>query len=266
MTRAIEPQFLKPLVRAGLETGNTSRCDSCEVLKGRSGDCGTMMRVTVADGASVIAKASKARNLAERVRSLLGLSMARREWRAHRHLERSGLAVPQLLQFFKLRCRDGRRFEVIVMEDLGPTRNGLVYLKDLLAAGDEAGVRRFEERVMALTSHLLDAGIVDEDHQLLNIVINGTDRPIRIDFECARRFASDVPPVMDYGRMIGRLVVTHAYACQPELTRTECFARRLAEHLDPPRAVLDRAEAQIAHELARQRKNKGIDSRLKLDW
>ncbi len=266
MARGLDTRLLQPLVRASLETGNTSRCGSCKVLKGRSGARGMLMRVTDADGASVIVKAWEARSLAERVKSVLGCSMARREWRAHRHLERSGLTVPQLLQFVKLRCKDGRHFEAIVVEDLGPTRNGLVYLKDLLAAGDDNGIRRFEEHVSAMTRRVLEAGIVDVDHQLRNIVVNGTNRPIRIDFECARRFWRGFPPVADYGRMVGRLVVSHAHACQPELKRTECFARRLAEHLDPPRAVLDCAEAQITRELARQRDRAGIDSRLNLNW
>jgi hypothetical protein len=266
MTNAIDKQHLISLLRASLEFAAPNRTDSCQVLKGRSGDRGLMLRLTDVDGASVIAKAWKARNLTERMKSLFGWSMAQHEWQAHRYMEQAGLTVPKLLHFLRLRSQGGGCFEVIVVEDLGPTRNGLVYLKDLLAAGDDAGIRRFEERVISMTRDLVDAGLVDVDHQLRNIVVNGTERPIRIDFECARRFTRGFPPAPDYGRMIGRLVVSHAYACQPELTRTRCFARRLAQHLNPPRTVLEGAEAQIAHALARQRERIGIDSPLALDW
>lgn len=266
MNQSIDIGHVKTLVGTSLTTGDTSSCGSCEVVRRRSGKRGMMMRVTDAGGGSVIAKAWRIRKPREYLKSLVGLSMAHREWRAHRHVERCGLGVPKLLSFLKLRCDSGYRYEVLVVEDLGRTRNGLVYLKGLLAAGDDESVHRFESRVIEMTGRLLDAGIIDIDHQLRNIVLNGTDRPIRIDFECARRFRTRIPQISEYGRMIGRLVVSHAYACQPDLARTECFARRLSEYLHPPRPVLDVAQAQIAHELARQCETAGIDSRLNLNW
>jgi len=259
---------LKSLVRASLESGASSECGLCEILKGRNRDRGYLMRVTdVAGGVeSVIVKAWRVRNLKERAQAALRLSMARREWRAHQHLEGAGVPVPRLLDFFRVRCRDGRRFEAMIVQDLGRTTNGLVHLKELLAAGDEAAVRRFEDRVVDLTAQLLRAGVVDVDHQLRNIVLNGSEMPIRIDFECARRFSNGAPPANAYSGMIGRLVVSHAYACQPDLDRTERFAIRLAERLQPSREVLYGAAGWVSQALKRQRVQSGIASTVALDW
>lgn len=255
-----------PLILESIESGESSECGGCEVLRGRTGNRGMLMRVRDSSGDSVIVKAWHLRDLKERLQGLSGLSMARREWRAHRHLERAGLRVPRLLEFLRLRCRDGRRFEAIVAEDLGETVNGMVHLKDLLQVQDEAAVQEFEDRVIEITRQLLDAGIVDVDHQLRNIVVGGANEPMRIDFECARRYRGLAPPTLEYGRMLGRLVVSHAYACQPEVGRTEAFARRLAERLEAPAGVLSGAKGQIDRALAHQNRVAGIESRLALGW
>lgn len=266
MRSSIEANHLRLWIHSILETGRDSPYGSSEVLKGRSKDRGLMIRLSHCEAESFIVKVWRIRGWSERIKSLLGVSLAQREWRVHRHLKQSGLMVPRLVQFLRVPGGSGRLFEVIVVEDLGPTRNGLVYLKDLLEAGNEEAIRSFEASVLDMTSQLLKAGIVDVDHQLRNIVVDGRDQPIRIDFECARRFFLGFPPLITYALMIGRLVVSHAYACQPALTRTECFARRLAEHLHPPRAVLNRADAHVRQELSRQRDTTGLDSRLRLDW
>lgn len=254
----------KPLIRACLESGESTGV--CEVLRNRSGGRGMLMRLSGPDETSVIVKAWASRNRKEHVKRLLGLSMARREWRVHRRIERAGLAVPRPLMFFHTRCSDGRRFEVVVVEDLGPTTNGLVYLKGLMQQGDEQGIRRFEDSVLAMTGRLIDAGIIDVDHQLRNIVINGSDRLTRIDFECALWSGRRGLPPETYGQMLARLVCSHVYACQPEVERTEAFAARLMEHLQPAEEVRNVARESIKRNLDRQRRTKGVDSQLRMNW
>lgn len=255
-----------PVILESIESGESSDCGGCEVLRGRSGSRGTLMRVRDSVGDSVIVKAWHLRDLKERLQAFSGLSMARREWRSHRHVERAGLRVPRLIEFLRLRCRDDRRFEALIAEDLGDTVNGMVHLKELLRVRDAAAVQEFEDRVIEMTRQLLAAGIVDVDHQLRNIVVTGASEPMRIDFECARRYRGQAPPMHEYGRMLGRLVVSHAYACQPDLDRTESFARRLAERLAVPANVLSGAKGQIERALAHQNRVAGIEARLVLGW
>lgn len=259
-------QRLRDLVRSSLDDGATSDCGRCEVLRSRSGGRGMLLRIRDDDGASVIAKAFLARSLKERLKGIAGVGMARREWRVHRHLEESGLAVPHLIGNFRVRCADGRRFDVVVVEDLGTTRNGLVHFKQLLERGDEEQVRRFEDDVIELTHELLGAGVVDVDHQLRNIVLNGSARPIRIDFECARTFRSSSPPDQTYGIMVGRLITSHAFGTQPNLDRTSRFATRLADRLGLSRDVRDVASVHVRVALEKQRRVSGVDSRLELMW
>ena len=262
----IEQSELKSLIRTSLERGESSDCGTCEVLKARSGGRGMLMRVRDQNGRSVIAKAWALRELKDRLKSATGQSMAKREWAAHRYLEQSGVAVPRLLKFLRIRCRDGQRYEVIVVEDLGSTRNGLVHLKELLSTGNESRVRQFEDAVISITTAILQIQIIDVDHQLRNIVLNGSDQPIRIDFECASRFRSAHPPAREFGIMLGRLIVSHAFGTQPDLARTTAFAHRLADQVSAPHEVRRGAANHVVWALEKQRRASGVDSRLELGW
>lgn len=225
-----------------------------------------LMRVRDGKGGSVIAKAWALRDVKDRLKSVTGQSMAKREWAAHRYLERTGIAVPRLLKFLRIRCGDGQRYEVIVAEDLGSTRNGLVYLKELLTTGDESRIHRFEDDVISITAAILQSKIVDVDHQLRNIVLNGSDRPIRIDFECANRFRSESPPTREFGIMLGRMIASHAFGTQPHLARTQAFAHRLAERVAAPHEARKGAAVHVAWALEKQHRISGVDSQLDLGW
>lgn len=264
MNQCIDSSAIKARVRSALESGESS--ESCEILRNRSGGRGMLMRLAGPDNESWIVKAWQSRDLKEHFKRMLGLSMARREWRAHRHVERAGLSVPHPVLYFQTRCSDGRWFEVVVVEDLGPTTNGLVHLKALLHDNDEDAVRRFEDRVIEMTGRLIDARIIDVDHQLRNIVINGSNQPTRIDFECAqpqrwRGIANE-----RYGQMIAQMVCSHIYACQPDVERSEAFAHRMVHALNPPPDVLAIARHRIDRNLEHQRRTQGVDSQLNLAW
>ncbi|MCC6907836.1 MAG: hypothetical protein IT430_07850 [Phycisphaerales bacterium] len=256
----------EPLIREAIESGRTSECGGCEFLRGRTRGRGMLMRITDSGGDSVVVKACRQRDLKERLQGLSGLSMAHREWRAHEHVVRSGIRAPRLLQFLRLNLNSGERFEAIVMEDLGPTCNGMVHLKELIAQGDEDAVESFESRVVGLTERLLAAKVVDVDHQFRNIVVGQDREPMRVDFECARVFRGAKPPASSHGAMLGWLIVSHAFTCQPETSRTERFADHLRQCLRPPEAVLEVAKERVNRTLEHQRLANGIDSRVRLEW
>lgn len=152
------------------------------------------------------------------------------------------------------------------MEDLGPTTNGVVFLKDLINSAKEEAVNEFEEKVIELTRLIVRAKILDLDHQLKNIVVNETGQVVRIDLECARRRNFVGLPAKEYGAMLSRLVCSHVYACQPEAQRSERFAADLVAALRPPENVLQHAGRGVRENLERQRQRKGIDSQLRLTW
>lgn len=214
----------------------------------------------------MIVKLWRIRNVLERAKEQVGIGDGAREWRMHRHIANIGLNVAKPIAYSMITTESRSRFEMFNVEDLGKTTQGLPYLKDCIIRGDEDNALRFEETVIHMAHRLLDARIVDIDHQLNNILIDQAERIFRVDFECARRWRLPSIPHQLLGRTIGRLVCTHVYACQPNLQQSEQFATRLATRLQLPTKVLTYARRTIECNLARQRDLCGIDSRLHLKW
>jgi hypothetical protein len=153
-----------------------------------------------------------------------------------------------------------------VVEDLGPLSSGLAYLKGLISEGNQSVANDFEDVVIETTVAIIRARMLDVDNNLNNFGVTRGGTVYRLDIECARRWRGFRPPRDLYGAMIGRLVYSHAFACQPALERTQIFATKLAERLDAPKSVLERAYEEIKMGLALQKHEIGVDSRLELPW
>ncbi len=268
---AVDPERLKALIA----TYGSSRDlpPGCSVIHERSKDRGALLRVGSespasagsAESGSLIVKFWLARNFGERCKQLAGLSNGRREWRSHRYLYAQGLALPEPMAYLNWSAGKAR-IEAFAAEDLGPTTQALKLLKAAVRLDDAAEVARIEAAVIALTRTMVAAGVTDVDHQLRNIVLTPDGRMFRLDVECAKRWLLGRIPDAALGVMIGRLITSHAYACQPQLNWTEDFARRLASALSPSRSVLRYAQKEIDTLMARQQARQGIDSRLSLAW
>jgi hypothetical protein len=224
------------------------------------------MRVRLPGETSLIVKTRKVANLTERLKSLAGASNPHHEFRVHRLVAQAGLCVPRPLQFFSLYAHGCGYFEVIVMEDLGRTTNGLVFLKQLISRGAVDAAERFESHVIEQTRLIIQAKIVDIDHQLRNFVIDQNERVHRIDLECARHWRMGRMPVAQCGAMLGRLVCSHVFACHPDITQSVRFADKIAEALAPPPVVLQHANEQIKMALRRQTIGTGISSEFRMSW
>jgi hypothetical protein len=59
-------------------------------------------------------------------------------------------------------------------------------LKQLIQTGQEQQVLRFENVMIEMTEQILAARMIDVDHGLVNIVVQTSGRPVRLDFELAR--------------------------------------------------------------------------------
>lgn len=263
MTFQVSEQAVAEVVREYLRSKQPS--DQCAVLHSR-GRCGRgmLLRVRVNDDVSVIAKVWRVRNTKERFKRRIRISNACREWRAHRRVQQAGLVVPEPLAFFNVSVDARHDHEVMVVEDLGSITRGMVYLKTLIRQGDSQTVADFEQQVLDMTALLVRSRVMDVDHQLNNIVVNGTGRAVRIDLECARPWLLGRMPSEAYATMLARLVCSHVYASQPALEWSESFAQRLMACVRPPEHVLTRANERVERILARQREKKGVDSRLQL--
>jgi hypothetical protein len=233
------------------------------VIHERSKGRGLLFRILVNQASTLIVKVWMQRGLRYRIRRILGISNAQHEWRIHRYLHASGAPVP--IPFAYGAKRVGRRaFEMVVVEDLGSLTTGLMHLKRCLRDGQEETAKKFEREIIRITVGLVRAGVLDIDHKLNNFGVTDDGSVYRLDIECARRWRG--LPVEVYGKMLGRLIASHAFACQPALERTEAFATNLAYSLDAPRHVLARARAEVELMFRQQEVKVGIDSRLQLPW
>jgi hypothetical protein len=200
------------------------------------------------------------------LRRVLKLAPSQNEWRNLHRLTRARIAVPRPLGFCRITPKISAYTEALFMEDLGSCESGTDYLKRLLRSGDDGAASAFEDLVIEMTQRLVNAGMLDEDHGFLNIVVPKSGQPVRLDLELCRKVVWPELFPASYGRMLGRLLGLHAFAVQPEVGRTERFAGRLRQQLVPPTKVLVKAGAHAREMMEKQRSNVGIDTKLVLPW
>jgi hypothetical protein len=215
---------------------------------------------------SVIIKLWTRRTFKNSFRHMLRRAPCHLEWRSLRHLSSCGVAVPRPLGFCRVVPDIAGFTEALFMEDLGICETGTDYLKRLIRMRDERGVELFEELVVRMTRQIVEGGMLDEDHGLLNIVVQSSGRPVRLDLELCRWVHWPRLFPRTYGRMLGRLIGLHAFAVQPDMERAARFAGRLREQLKPPDRVLLHAGAHARSMMKRQLEKTGIGTDLALPW
>jgi hypothetical protein len=220
----------------------------------------------VDSGQTVVVKLWSRPDLRGAVRRTLRIAPCHREWRNLTRLMRQDVAVPRPLGLATVVPDIAGYTDALMMEDLGECETATEHLKRLLRAGDERGAQALEDAVIEITRRLVDAGMLDEDHGMLNVVVPRAGRPARLDVEIMRRVFVPALFIGSYGRMLGRLIGLHAFAVQPDVGRTLRFADRLRARLNPSRPVLWRATRHAHQMMAEQRRRYGIDTRLRLPW
>ncbi len=205
-------------------------------------------------------------DLKGKLRRLLRIASCDHEWRSLKRLERAGMAVPGPLGTSRVSPAIASYTEVLFMEDLGPCEDANGFLKQLVQAGQEQQALRFEDALIDMTQRLLDAGMLDVDHGLANIVVQASGRPVRLDVEFARLVVWPRLFAGMYGQMLGCMIGLHAFAVQPDTGRTSRFAQKLRERLRPPRRALVRAGTHAREMMRIQLQNSSIDTRLVLPW
>jgi hypothetical protein len=200
------------------------------------------------------------------LRRILRITSCAHEWRTLVHLRDVNMAVPQPLGFCRVTPSIAGYTDALFTGDLGECESATNYLKRLISTGQEQMVLQFENVMIEMTKQIVDAGMIDVDHGLVNMVVQTSGRPVRLDFELARLVIWPRLFTGMYGRMLGQLILLHAFAVQPNTDRTTRFTARLCECLHPPRRVLAHAGMHIRKSIQVQLENTGIDTRLTLPW
>lgn len=244
-------------LRAGFENADViNRRENRVVIRWRMEDTGR----------SIIVKMWSRTDWKGRLRRLLGRAACNHEWRNLARVGRLGVAVPQPLGFCRVVPDIDGYTDVLFMEDLGECELAMDYLKRLIRSGQEKAALNFENEQIDMTAKIVAAGMLDVDHGMLNIVVQGSGRAVKLDLELTRRVIwPSLFPGM-YGQMLGRMIGLHAFTVQPEVGRTTRFAERLCERLRPPKTVLKRAGAHVRNMMQKQFLKIGMDTRIVLPW
>lgn len=239
--------------------------DSAEVVYRRR-DRIVLRHVDAQSGRSIIVKMWSRPDLNGRIRQLMGIAACDHEFRSLMRLRRVNMIVPCPLGTARLVPDISGYTDVLFMEDLGKCESSTEYFKRLIRDGDETLVTEFEDTIIEMTAQILQAGMLDIDHGLVNTVVQASGRPVRLDFELARHvFWPRLFPWI-YGQMLGHVILLHAFAVQPDVDRTFRFAQRLLNRLQPSRRVLKRASSYVQKWLENQTSRTGIETRLSLPW
>lgn len=195
------------------------------------------------------------------------------EFKILRHLAEVApvLNAPVAFERFRSERLLGRDGEVVLMSDIGACQRLMDYLSDLVRKSDMDGIERLQHFLLAsVRAMLFAAELVDDDHTLINMVrSNATGEFHRIDFEIARKLSS-VTERGDQrnkaiGRMLGEILITHAYGCQPHTEHTTTLAHALRKSLpELGPSVWVEAHAMAVSGIEKQRENQGIETHLDL--
>lgn len=226
----------------------------------------TVLRVRLDEHHTIVAKLWALTRAMHKHRRLTRTSTALREYRVLGHLHRAGIAVPEPFGYWFVRTDSGPSQEVILMHDLGPCMMASTYLHDLVTRQDWSRQIALDNEIVAMTRGVVDAGVVDPDHSVNNIVVDERRQLFRVDLEMAGRHRRGRFFSTRYAMMLGRLIESYTYAVQPHVELSLAFCDRLARELRPSRVARSRAAAFVARRLDRQRRTRGIDTRLALRW
>jgi hypothetical protein len=217
-------------------------------------------------GDSIIIKLWSRPDFKGKVRRLLGIAACNHEARSMIRLSRVGMVVPYPLGTAHLATPLAGYTDVLFMEDLGKCEDSTEFFKRLIREGDESKVLAFEDAMIQMTEQILAAGMIDVDHGFINTVVQASGRTVRLDFEMARQVFWPRLFAGMYGRMLGHIILLHAFAVQPSFVRTSAFAERLRRRLRPSDRVLRVASEYVQKGMADQLRRTGIDMHLSLPW
>lgn len=237
---------------------------SFDVLSRHEGRC--VLRCPPQDGERVVLKTWSRPGVLSAARRAFGAGDLDREWRSLCRARELGVRVPTPLGRARLPANAAAWTDAMVSADIGPCVTAVDHLKRLVASGSQSDVDAFERELVAQTGAMVDGGLIDTDHGLVNTLVPASGLPVRLDFEMARVVRSPRTNVAAYGAMLGHVLATHAFAVQPATERTVRFAAELARRLDPPPAVLSRARAYVDERMRVQERRIGLAVRVELPW
>lgn len=252
--------------KVGLEICSAPEDYELVSLRGLAKSERRIVRYPVAEAQTVIVKLWARPDLKTRIKKHLGIASVDQEWKNLNRAQGLGLRVPAPLGHAHLPRNPSPYTGAMVCEDLGPCTLAVDYVKACLAQGAQRSLESFDEELLEMTATMVRGGLLDSDHGLINVVVDRSCKPVRLDFEMARHVEHLRLHTGLYARMLGHLLLTYTFAVQPDTERTELLAARLLERLAPAGAVLEQARSYLERRLEQQAQKLGLVTRVALPW
>ncbi len=205
-----------------------------------------------------VIKLWKKPGLAGFIRRLSKTGNVYREWQVMNLLYKKGVPTPQPFGIYSFPDSPGGYTDAVAMSYFDESIRGIEHLRLLSERNLDDERIAFEESVINLTESTLNAGVLDVDHHLVNILALRSNNAVRVDFEIATLCQDPNRKSAAYGKMLGMLISTHLFAVQPHIQFTDRFSQALIERLNPPPKALDKAKKIIYERIEAQRVAKGI--------
>ncbi len=199
----------------------------------------------------------------ERIKHFIRIDNSSSEYRNANHLRSRGIRVPEI--FFFARVSEKHLLTNIhVTEFISTNLTAFQYIKENCLSKTFKEVTHFSDNILTLTEDIINAGIIDPDHRLKNIMVNVNGDPVKIDLEIAfknSRFSLHRKGLCD---MLGTLIYSYVFAVQPNIELASQFTSSVYKRFN-----LDNHSKKVINNivmplLEKQLKETGIDSRFNL--
>ncbi len=218
-------------------------------------------RVISEDNKTIIIKLWKRPGIKGKIRQLTHTGNLDREWKALNLLYSKGIRVPKALACFRFNTAQNGYTDVLIMEDLGSCERAIDSLPKLIQKNNSRNERiQFEDKIISLTRSIIEAGVLDSDHHLVNILILPSGDVARVDFEISTVIYRPGLHEEKLAKMISHLLKTYIFSVQSNVELIDEFSLRLNNQLNLSIKVLNNINSLVNKYLEQQENTTSMTS------
>lgn len=215
-------------------------------------------RVACTGDKTVILKLWKRPGIQGKIRQLTRTGNLDREWKALGLLYNKGICVPEALACFRFNRPKNGFTDALVIQDLGSCKRIVDVIPEYIqkSNGTPHELIKLENKIINLTQSILEAGVIDFDHHLVNILLLPSNHVARVDFELSSIFYRPKLHKYKLAKMIANLLTSYIYSTQYNIDLINSFSIRLNQSLVLSPKVLQHVNILVNKDLQQQQKIK----------
>jgi len=225
-----------------------------------------VVRYKMDNGNSIIIKLFRGKGLwtgiKYAVKQAFRITPLQREWYVLNSVIKDTIKMPKPLGFCKIEENNSGYNYGIFVEDMGDNEHALNYIKKLLKEEKDTELSEFENKIIELTSRMIEKGFVDTDQSLSNIDIDQNGELVKIDLEHMRKkgflFINSTN-----AKMLACLIGSFVFAEQPGVKYSKLFYEKVKKEINMSEKVYSKVRVIIDETLNEQYRTCGINTKMK---